>query len=649
SDLPLLLNKFNFFSVKFTTSNTIIFTVNSNTDTVANTCGSPTSGSYATEIGGYNPATSTEYLNGTLSNIQFYNTSLSAYNIKTLYEEGINGVPISNAGLKGWWPLNGNADDYSGNNNNGTPTNVVYTSLYNNPSNPTLGFNTHQYNISQIYGFGCNSLNNCNKSALSLNNLPITSGKVAVFNGQDGTTVIANTSAPLLTRNTSTMAVWVKWHSGEHYIGSCCGSRQEVLGADSSLNNEINPIIAINNSGTNEAETWVCTTVSCWPEAISPANSIKTNTWYFLVSRYNGTDLSLWINGTQVSETAVTGNLLPQGSGNNVYIGSRGDGGSFFNGTIANAQIYNKPLTESQIEALYLEGINSAPISTAGIEAWYPLDGNAQDYGPNNYDGVNNNVNFTNSSIIQSGELDALNISKAALPRALAFNPNGNTTISAYVSIPNLVPVNYPEFSYFAWIYPTSTGNGQCCRRVLTTSAGDAGTIEVSVAGNDQLQFNGYNTSGWTSGYGTVMPFDTWNLVGATYNGSYYTVYQNGIPVFSKDVGTLSGHATSGNMELGLTSAYGTGGNQFFGEISNFKFYNTTLSPSQVKQLYLNNSIASVYPIANLPLSGGLNGTYNITPDITGNGYNGYLHSNMSSDACRSKDVTGGYCRAYYT
>ena len=80
----------------------------------------------------------------------------------------------------------------------------------------------------------------------------------------------------------------------------------------------------------------------------------KKNKWYFLVSRYNGTDLSLWINDKQVAETAASGNLLAQGSGNYAYIGSRGDGGSFFNGSIADAQIYNVALSSAQIQDLYL-------------------------------------------------------------------------------------------------------------------------------------------------------------------------------------------------------------------------------------------------------------------------------------------------------
>ncbi len=53
-----------------------------------------------------------------LSNIQLYNTSLSQAEITALYDEGIGGAPINPQYIVGWWPLNGNLNDYSGNNNN---------------------------------------------------------------------------------------------------------------------------------------------------------------------------------------------------------------------------------------------------------------------------------------------------------------------------------------------------------------------------------------------------------------------------------------------------------------------------------------------------------------------------------------------------
>jgi len=70
------------------------------------------------------------YFSGLMSNVQIYNASLTANQIQALYLEGIGGAPMKLQNLVGWWPLNGNSNDYSGNNNNGVPTSVTFTSQY---------------------------------------------------------------------------------------------------------------------------------------------------------------------------------------------------------------------------------------------------------------------------------------------------------------------------------------------------------------------------------------------------------------------------------------------------------------------------------------------------------------------------------------
>ncbi len=76
---------------------------------------------------GYTGYGSAEWFNGSLSNVQVYNSSLSSGQISLLYSEGIGGVPVQVQNLAGWWPLNGNANDYSGNLNNGYIYNNSFT------------------------------------------------------------------------------------------------------------------------------------------------------------------------------------------------------------------------------------------------------------------------------------------------------------------------------------------------------------------------------------------------------------------------------------------------------------------------------------------------------------------------------------------
>ncbi|MCL5239392.1 MAG: LamG domain-containing protein [Candidatus Marsarchaeota archaeon] len=80
--------------------------------------------------GSANGCDGNEYLNGSMANIQIYNRSFSANEVQYMYAEGIGGAPIDPQHLVGWWPLNGNANDYSGNNNNGVPNGVTYTAQW---------------------------------------------------------------------------------------------------------------------------------------------------------------------------------------------------------------------------------------------------------------------------------------------------------------------------------------------------------------------------------------------------------------------------------------------------------------------------------------------------------------------------------------
>lgn len=68
-------------------------------------------------IGQWNSAVNS--WSGGISNVQMYRTALNANSISALYYEGMVGAPIDLQDLVGWWPLNGDIKDYSGNVDNG--------------------------------------------------------------------------------------------------------------------------------------------------------------------------------------------------------------------------------------------------------------------------------------------------------------------------------------------------------------------------------------------------------------------------------------------------------------------------------------------------------------------------------------------------
>jgi hypothetical protein len=76
--------------------------------------------------------------NGTITNVQLYDAALTPQQISQIYSEGPASSPPSNLNLSGWWPLAGNANDYSGNNNTGT---IKYTVSFVNQEYP-FSYNT---------------------------------------------------------------------------------------------------------------------------------------------------------------------------------------------------------------------------------------------------------------------------------------------------------------------------------------------------------------------------------------------------------------------------------------------------------------------------------------------------------------------------
>ena len=83
-----------------------------------------------TQCGAANSVNCNAFLNGQIANVQVYNTSLSQSEVQALYLKGIGGAPVDPTHLVGWWPLNGNAQDYSGLGYGGTPAGVSYNSTW---------------------------------------------------------------------------------------------------------------------------------------------------------------------------------------------------------------------------------------------------------------------------------------------------------------------------------------------------------------------------------------------------------------------------------------------------------------------------------------------------------------------------------------
>lgn len=82
--------------------------------------------------------------------------------------------------------------------------------------------------------------------------------------------------------------------------------------------------------------------------------NLTLNQWYHVVGTYDGTNMRLYLNGSQVDTTSISGNITAYSTP--VYLGVNGALGEAFKGAIDEVGIWNRTLTASEVTQLYNAG-----------------------------------------------------------------------------------------------------------------------------------------------------------------------------------------------------------------------------------------------------------------------------------------------------
>jgi hypothetical protein len=94
---------------------------------------------------------------------------------------------------------------------------------------------------------------------------------------------------------------------------------------------------------------------------VTGSQPIPLNTWTHMASTYNGTTLSLYVNGVFVASQPVSGNIQP--STGPLRIGGNSIWGEYFAGRIDNMRIYNRPLSQAEIQTDMNSAVGAVSIS----------------------------------------------------------------------------------------------------------------------------------------------------------------------------------------------------------------------------------------------------------------------------------------------
>ncbi len=351
------------------------------------------------------------YFNGELADVQVYGAALTAGQALQLYQQGMSSPPIVTANIVGWWPLNGNVNDFSGQGNPSSPNAITYNSvvymnthvalgsgmnaisalvgatasngifttvskpnvaLYTNstgyasayliaPDVPNLNFTLYGFNgngttvgniigwwpLEDGYGNTVYDLStNYNNGVFANPGWVRTTGQLnstAKFNG--GSSNVLVSGMPALS-GSFTYAAWVYDYPDSGF--------QELFN-----NNQFS--IRIESSAENANQAFAAfvrlSDGSVEPRAQNNNQATLPNHWYFVASTWNGVALSLYVNGVLRASSSRQGTINSIVVGPTLGSGEALSGAvNWFDGQMADVQMYNMALTPQQIAQLYAQG-----------------------------------------------------------------------------------------------------------------------------------------------------------------------------------------------------------------------------------------------------------------------------------------------------
>ena len=372
-------------------------------------------------------------------------------------------------GLVGYWPFNGNANDQSGNGNNGTVNGATLTTDRFGNSNSSYEFN----GTSNKINFGSS------QSLINLSNFTYSVWINRSTNCANDGIIISNYGG--------------NW-AGNLLFGKLTGSGNTQI-----------RLHKLNQ--TTGSET-----------------GIVDNQWINLVAVKDINSIKIYKNGVLIQTTDLTNFVSINNTSFPFVIGGGGWGNSnYFMGKVDDLGVWNRALSQQEITTMY-NGVNYSDTCNAvsgslvnGLVAYYPFCGNANDQSGNGLNGVvngatltadrfgntNNAYNFNGTSnFIKVLDNDLLDLTQ-------------NLTLSAWIS-PNSVVNEQAVFGKGK--ISSQTGYSLLHNVLIPEKTG------ISIQ-NQPIPVSEAHINSST------LNLNTWYQLLGTYNGSELKLYLNGVLV----------------------------------------------------------------------------------------------------------------------
>lgn len=518
------------------------------------------------EIGKGNYSSLYEQFEGKIDDIGIWNRALTQQEITNLYTSStpISCLPdyVPTNGLVGYWPFCGNANDESGNGNNGTVNGATLTT---------------------------DRFGNANKAYN--------------FNGVSSKIVVNNSPSLNITAGQSiSIACWVKHNSGATNVDKYFISKYSGI-------TPTGPAYAIGTGNFGNVYTWHQISAGTANGIdIRGDNTMNDGNWHQVVSVLEmGVASRVYIDGILDSTVnfPLTGSII---NTINLHFGCGANLAQYYAGNLDDIGIWNRVLTQQEITNLYTSSIPPAcsitPASATvcagdsvtltastsasnvsacassdlggslqnGLVGYWPFCGNANDASGNGNNGTVNGATLTTDRFGNANSAYSFNgNSRIKIPFSSNYSSHTGT-VSAWIYVDTFPTVNDDQDDIFGkgWGYP---------QLVLRNN----GKVYISLANaTNNFTVLGSNSS---------LLLNNWYFITAQYSPTSLSIYINGVL-------DNSASATSSFYSY-CNSEYFVGGFNHIGtcmpndnvqnitsKIDDIYLYNRTLSQSEIQQLY---------------------------------------------------------------
>lgn len=444
---------------------------------------------------------------------------------------------VPSNGLVGYWQFDGNANDASGNGNNGTVSGAVL-------ANDRFG------NINNAY----------------------------IFDTSPDKIEIPNSTQLQLT-NSYSISVWIKPINNVYGSGPNYHSIVEKWGGTG----DASYLVGLRTNGVPFFDTDNGTSTTYLDSDQPMLNNIWTN----IVFIQSNDTAAIYING--ILDTMRTGMNIPFVMNNDLKFAAndpynQGSALDSYEGYLDDIGIWSRPLTSVEISNLYqsntlanCQGTTLPVILTQGLLAWYPFCGNASDESGFGHNGnvlgatlTTDRFGNANSAYFFPGDVN----NKIVIQHDTMFDFQNAFTVSAWAKFDQSWSFHVEDIIYKG-TFPFNNG------WELAVNQDDAmyGVGNYSMIGGLTIGSGAINAN-------YIQPFsfiNSWRHVVLTYDGQYSRLYIDGTLSDSLSISTPILNNTS-NIVIGgsinpVSGAYNR-------NIDDIGIWNRALSPNEITTLY---------------------------------------------------------------